>query len=214
MWVSSTRGLGNHWSLDPKVARDFAGTAYQMPDGDFAFSVVFTAEVDPRREDVLPNNTYLGFEVEVSLPEGTPLVVTEVSWNLGQGWQTHRLSLPMRRVATSWRPLHTDDMAHFERQHDAVIVTDRAGRNARFEVYIRGQVQMRLPTLGEAKEWVAERYGIDVDSWRRILMPKEEAVHYWFGPTDEFTDPTVIYVADLGVDAGLGEMVGWGSGIE
>lgn len=93
---------------------------------------------------------------------------------------------------TSWRPVvETNHVA----QSDCVILTQYVGRRRFFEVYTYGVAFGNYPTLDGAKAAIEEIYGGVF--WERVNIPKVEVVHYFFGPTDEFSDPTVMYVASL-----------------
>lgn len=93
----------------------------------------------------------------------------------------------------SWRSLQHERA--FWTEHDAVIATDMAGRRRTFEVWVGGTPVGRRPSLDEAKALAQDRLG--ALQWERLSMPRETAHHYWFGPTDEFTDPLTIYVATV-----------------
>ncbi len=103
----------------------------------------------------------------------------------------------LRRKGTSWRPLTTPDQSDFFRQYDCVIATDVYGQGRRgntYEVYTFGQIVAERPTLASAKTYVEDTYGKLV--WKRVTLDKEMAVHYYFGPTTEFTDPLTIWVVE------------------
>lgn len=94
--------------------------------------------------------------------------------------------------ASSWRGLTDDPLWQ---RVDAAIVPSYTGRLRRFELYIFGVFERQFPTLDEAKSWVWVLWG--VDDWRRLTMPKAWVEHHYFGVTDEFTDPLVIYTIGL-----------------
>ena len=103
----------------------------------------------------------------------------------------------MRKRAGSWRPLSAPGSEFFFLDHDAVIVSNSEGRGGRgnsYEVYTYGQLISTRESLVDAKYEVEMVYG-PLD-WRQISMPDAKAIHYYFGPTTEFTDPTTIYVVD------------------
>jgi len=97
----------------------------------------------------------------------------------------------VRAEATSWRGLVP--AGAYWSDYDAVVVPNRGAR-ASYEVYTYGEQVAARPRLDEAKAAVEDVYG--PLSWRLVQLPKEEAVHYYFGPTTEFTDPTSIWVVD------------------
>lgn len=108
---------------------------------------------------------------------------------------TAHLREAWRRTAappTSWRPMVEENHVA---QSDCVILTQYVGRRRFFETYVHGVALANRPTLEEAKAAVEAAHG--PLTWRRVSIPKVEVVHYFFGPTDEFSDPTVMYVADL-----------------
>lgn len=107
-----------------------------------------------------------------------------MSEHLRQMWR--RTAMPM-----SWRPLADSNFVH---EHDCVIITEKAGRRRRYEVYCYGIAFANYDRLDEAKAGVEAVYG--PLPWRTISMPLVEAVHYYFGPTTEFTDPLTIHVVD------------------
>jgi hypothetical protein len=78
-------------------------------------------------------------------------------------------------------------------QHDVVILTNQSPRPS-YEVYVRGILANLSHSLTDAKAWVDLRYGSQ--SWRRVRLPKINTVHYYFGPTTEFTSPTVYWAVD------------------
>ena len=69
-----------------------------------------------------------------------------------------------------------------------------AGSKRTFEVFIHGQQVARLHRLDEAKAHVERIYG--PQRWRVVDLPREVAIHRYYGPTTEFTDPTRLYVVD------------------
>lgn len=99
-----------------------------------------------------------------------------------------------RRVAapTSWRPVSDINPTYTA---DCVILTQYVGTRRYFEVYTYGVAFGNRPTLEGAKAAVEEIYGRL--EWTRVDVPKVEVVHYYFGPTDEFSDPVTIYTAPL-----------------
>jgi GNAT superfamily N-acetyltransferase len=98
----------------------------------------------------------------------------------------------LQKAASTWRGFSEGDP--FWVQHDAVIATQRRGRDRYYEVWVEGKNFVNRPTLEQAKEAVEQRLG-PLD-WKQISMPKVNVIHYYFGRTDEFTDPLTIYVAD------------------
>lgn len=106
--------------------------------------------------------------------------------HLRQSWSAlHVRALP------SWRPLHTGP---WWSKWDAVIAVDRNREGRHYEVYSYGQIAGTAFRLADAKDVLEIVYG--PLPWKRIALPKEEALHYFFGWTTEFSDPTTIYVVD------------------
>lgn len=58
-----------------------------------------------------------------------------------------------------------------------------------------GRHYKNFPRLEDAKVAVESEFG--VLDWQQVKMEPVEVVHYYFGPTTEFTDPLVAYLADL-----------------
>lgn len=92
----------------------------------------------------------------------------------------------------SWRPYQNDRT--FWDEHDAVIATDKAGSRRTFEIWVDGRPFGRGQTLREAKDRVEAKLG--PLTWRTERPPREEIVHYYFGPTTEFAEPLTLYWAD------------------
>lgn len=100
----------------------------------------------------------------------------------------------LRKQAPSWRPYQNDEP--FWTWHDAVIATDKAGRQRTFETWVDSFPFTRGHTLLEAKGYVEAKVGLGPLVWHTQRMPLSEITHYWWGKTTEFTDPVVIYWAD------------------
>jgi hypothetical protein len=94
-------------------------------------------------------------------------------------------------VPTSWRPFAE---SNFVAEHECVIIPQMSNRRRTYEVLTFGVHWANFPRLEEAKAAVEEIYG--PLPWQRLSLPKVEVVHYYFGPTEEFTDPTLLYVVD------------------
>ena len=94
-----------------------------------------------------------------------------------------------RRVAMpSWRGLVND--LHWNAA-PGVILLDMAGRRRTYEVYVNGQQVGRESRLNDARDAVESVLGPCV--WERHRADGVKAEHYWFGPTEEFTDPMTFY---------------------
>ena len=107
-----------------------------------------------------------------------------MSW-LTEKWRS------LRKEAAPWRALSDD----FWNDYDACIATTEQGRGGRgnaFETWTYGQLIATRPTLEEAKEVVDEVYG--PVSWETVKLDPQKVIHYFFGPTDEFGDPTTLHV--------------------
>lgn len=95
------------------------------------------------------------------------------------------------KEAASWRGLMEGPVWTMA---PAVILVDKLGRQNTYEVYVGGQQKTRRPTLAEAKAYVERIAG--VMSWRRYEPEPQKADHYYFGVSDEFTDPTIAYLGE------------------
>lgn len=95
-------------------------------------------------------------------------------------------------IESSWRPQGD----YFWQDYDAVIATEVRGRRRSFDVYLHGRQIASRSSLLEAQAAVPGAI------WRMVSLPLVEVEHYYFGPTDEFTDPVTIWVADLAKTAG------------
>lgn len=93
------------------------------------------------------------------------------------------------KQASTWRGFSDEP---FFRQYDAVIATQMRGRQRYYEVWTYGQNFANYPRLDEAKAGLEAIYG--PLGWERVEMPPVWVEHYYFGLTDEFTDPLTIYV--------------------
>lgn len=93
----------------------------------------------------------------------------------------------------SWRGLVSRD---FWRDAPAVLIVDKSGRRNTYEVYINGDAVARGWRLDEAKAMAEERLG--PLKWKRANTAQIRALHYYFGWTTEFTDPTLFYVGAPG----------------
>jgi hypothetical protein len=98
--------------------------------------------------------------------------------------------LPPAR-ASSWRALDPgfEEGGHGSwREHPAVIIPEggAAGRK-RYTVHVHGNPVASRSTLREAKEVLEAEHG--PLPWKRVRPKKQEAEHYYFGPTTEFSDP-------------------------
>ncbi len=96
-------------------------------------------------------------------------------------------------LPTSWRPMVAEP---YWTQFD-VTISSEGGASSRkqFEIHVGGHPFANRPRLDEAKAAVEAVYG--PLQWRRVTLDKMEADHYFYGPTDEFTSPLTIWVADL-----------------
>lgn len=81
------------------------------------------------------------------------------------------------------------------RIYDAVIIPDIGSRQPGYEVWTHGSQLFRDHSLAAAKARVEDIYG--PLNWRTKSMPKDVIEHVFFGPTTEFTDPTVIHYVTL-----------------
>lgn len=108
----------------------------------------------------------------------------------GEPTSIHRLALVT--AMPSWRALSNEQA--WWHDYDAIIATDVSGSKRVFDVYTHGEQVAIRHTLAEAKQYVEDVYG--PLTWRRERMPRDVAIHYYFGPTTEFTDPISVLVVD------------------
>lgn len=90
----------------------------------------------------------------------------------------------------SWRGLIGD---MYWRSAPGVLLVDKSGRRNTYEVYVNGQQIGRAFRLDDAKAMVEAKLG--PCRWDRDRTEDQKAVHYYFGPTSEFTDPVIYYMA-------------------
>jgi len=120
-------------------------------------------------------------------PEVGPGLLTDMG---AQWWP----SVENKYAATNWRALISGDKP-FWKQHDFTIATQMRGRQRYFTLWVMGELFRNYPRLDDAKVAIEAEFGSL--NWKHIQMPKATAYHYYFGWTDEFTDPANIYVADI-----------------
>lgn len=95
----------------------------------------------------------------------------------------------------SWRPITEHKVEQFG---DVVIATEivNPSKSSRYyNIYTYGQLFGTAHSLADAKYQVEVIYG--PLRWHRQPNPPVEVIHYYFGRTTEFTEPTTIYTADL-----------------
>lgn len=96
-------------------------------------------------------------------------------------------------AATSWRGYAATDWWNAA---DIVIGGDSGqARRRSFEVYVLGDIKQIVEGLAMAQQWVRDHYSGNIE-FTRMVLPKV-TVNHPLGPTTEFTDPKVVYVADL-----------------
>ena len=95
----------------------------------------------------------------------------------------------MARESASWRGLVSRDIWN---DAPAVILVDKAARKNTYEVYVQGRQVSREWLLADAKARAERELG--PLEWGRAKAEQVKALHYWFGWTDEFTDPAIFYV--------------------
>ena len=95
-------------------------------------------------------------------------------------------------MPTSWRAY---DDANVANDYECVILPQSSSRRRYYEVLTYGTHFGNYERLADAKAGIEEIYG--PVNWTRVRLPKVIVTHYWYGPTDEFTDPTLVYAADL-----------------
>ena len=95
---------------------------------------------------------------------------------------------------STWRGFTEDDAPPWK-MADFVILTQRRGRQRYYEVFTFGRNWRNFERLEEAKAAVEADHGPLV--WRQKSMPKVWVETVAWGWTSEFTDPLVVYLADL-----------------
>lgn len=103
-----------------------------------------------------------------------------------------RLNTPLRLTAASWRGLVSHDIWN---DSPAVILVDKLGRRNSYEVYVNGRQVSREWLLDDAKRKAEGELGYPV-KWRRSKTAEVKALHYYFGWTTEFTDPSLAYFGE------------------
>lgn len=92
----------------------------------------------------------------------------------------------------SWRAVVSPDAERTEALGDAVIISTKVGRGRHFEVHVQDRLVAQRISLDEAKLEAERRLG--PLTWSQEAITPEWAVHYYFGPTTEFTEPMVAWV--------------------
>ena len=106
-----------------------------------------------------------------------------------------RRRLQRTAMPQSWRPVTEHKVEQFG---DVVITTEvvNPSKSSRYyNIYTYGQLFGTAHSLADAKYQVEVIYG--PLRWHRQPNPPVEVIHYYFGRTTEFTEPTTIYTADL-----------------
>lgn len=86
---------------------------------------------------------------------------------------------------SSWRPVSHE---HWPDHFDAAIILDRYGHSGtRYSVWTYGHLIGVRHSFEEATALVEDVYG-PLDWWHYEAPPVEK-IHYYFGPTTEFTEP-------------------------
>lgn len=114
-------------------------------------------------------------------------------WQIG--WTMTRRRLRRTAMPQSWRPVTEHKVEQFG---DVVITTEvvNPSKGSRYyNIYTYGQLFGTAHSLADAKYQVEVIYG--PLNWHRQPNPPVEVIHYYFGRTTEFTEPTTIYTADL-----------------
>ncbi len=96
----------------------------------------------------------------------------------------------IRLAMPSWRGLVGDT---YWRSAPGVLLVDKSGRLNTYEIYVNNRQIGRTYRLDDAKAMVEAKLG--PCRWVRDRTEDQKAVHYYFGPTTEFTDPTIYYMA-------------------
>jgi hypothetical protein len=97
-----------------------------------------------------------------------------------------------RHADTSWRALDPSFEAGGSgawRNHPAVIIPEGgASGRKRYTLHVRGNPVASRSTLRETKDVLEAEHG--PQTWKRARPAKQSAEHYYFGPTNEFSDPS------------------------
>lgn len=212
--VMEGHGVGVWWTSDRRVAEDYsevdAGIDFY---GETEIGIVLTGEVS--EDDVVYEGGGLGYTEESPyvLKPGGKVTIVRVEATLPKPgdpiegpWPLRDLG-PVRMVVgvkagstvpgvfgSTWRGFTADDAPPWM-MADFVILSQRRGRQRYYEVFTFGRNWRNFERLEEAKAAVEAEHG--PLTWRQKTMPKVWVEHYYFGPTTEFTDPLVVYLADL-----------------
>ena len=92
----------------------------------------------------------------------------------------------------SWRAVVSPDVERTEALGLAVIISTKVGRGRHFEVHVRDRLVAQRTSLEDAKAEAEKLLG--PLTWRQERITPEWAVHYWFGPSTEWTEPTTAWV--------------------
>ena len=95
------------------------------------------------------------------------------------------------RKLSNWRAFSDTDWWN---DYDAAIGSEESRRGNSYETYTYGQLVATRQSLDEAKAAVEDVYG-PLD-WKRVELPLVTVEHIYFGETDAFSDPRVIYVVE------------------
>lgn len=107
----------------------------------------------------------------------------------------------LREAMPSWRGLVDTQVWTMA---PGVVLLDKSGRTNTWETYVNGQQIGRERTIADAKAVIEARLG--PCQWEALSTDRVEANHYYFGPTEEFTDPLRAYLgtpAELAASAAL-----------
>lgn len=207
-------GLGPHWTPDRSVAesfscaqdpwpvpqllerrpgvRDMPDPWYKGPRGT-GISVVFEVMTEAEHDEAWSHGwVMVPSEKEVSLRPGVPMTLVSLSWFEDGRWVRGPMGISVTAAGPSWRAFADDP---FWMTDGAVIITNAGARGRSYEVYDRGQQIASRHSLAEAKASIEGRYG--PLQWEQRRAEPIEVLHYHFGPTEEFTEPTTYYTAEL-----------------
>lgn len=113
-------------------------------------------------------------------------------------------SLGMEREASmlSWRPVGKNP-SQWAQEADCLIMTDVRSRKMgrRYEVWVYGRLVGNRQRLDDAKA-LAEKHARELTSqvsvdWERRLVDPTVVEHYYWGETDEFSDPLTVYLGTV-----------------
>ena len=109
--------------------------------------------------------------------------------HLLRGWRSRVEAVT---ADTSWRGLVNPAVERTEALGDAVIVSTQVGRGRHFEVHVHDRLVAQRTSLTEAQAEAEKLLG--PLTWRQERIEPEWAEHYYFGWSDEWTEPMTAWI--------------------